>query len=316
MRAMLAWTLASLSARGAPPREPKVLGALFAKGDEEAFRGSLRRDLGELGYVEGRNLAIEWRFTGDDEGEIATAARDLVAHRVDAIATYGTSRTRAVRLATRSIPVVTGVGDALASGFAVSLARPGGNVTGLTGTSVGVETKMIEILRRLLPDLSRLAIVVAEEYRASRKLYEPMVAAAGAAGVQAEMSFTDDAAVYDKVFAAYGGSRARAVYVGRTGVRTNPRSLAARAIARKCPVLAISPDMVEAGFLVSYSLRHADGSRRIARMLDEIFNGADPAVIPFELPTKSHLAINKTTAAKLGIGIPEDLLLITDRLAG
>ncbi len=317
LRALIACTLPVSAARAAPPNGVKRLGVLLEagkRGDDQQMQ--MRTSLGELGYVEGKNLLIEWRFTADDLAQNEKIAAELVGSGVDALATGGTFRTRALQQATATIPIVTMVGDALASGFAKSIRRPGGNITGLSYKSLDpqLDKKMIGFLRAFVPRLGKLAIVASEETQSHPETFASLVAAAKEARIECKMAYVRDVAGYDAVFRSLQSPTKGAAFVVAVMSDTEARNVALSAIHFRVATMCNVERMVEAGFLLSYTLSGEGSERRFATVLDKVLNGANPGEIPFELPTKFRLAINRNTAASLKLTTPPDMLLAADRV--
>ena len=287
-----------------------------ASGDYFPGFREVMKELAKLGWVEGNNLILESRFASIP-AEISTRASELVRSGVDAIITEGTSQTRGVQQATKTIPIVTGVGDPVGGGFAKSLARPGGNVTGISFASAETPRKQLEVLRAMVPGLSRLAILTDGENPASPELARPIQAAAQESGIVPELVLILGIADIQRALQPYRGVGVRAARIfSGSGFDEfiEAKALAALAIRNKVPTMFNDPNNVEAGGLLSFNLVHENQAQRSAAQLDKVLRGVNPAEIPFELPTKSELVINRKTAKSLGLSIPPELLLRTDRV--
>ena len=270
-------------------------------------RAELRRTLAEFGYVEGRDIEFVIRPTTN--ANIDEVARQLAAGGFDVLATVGTAATHALQRATSTIPIVTNVADPVASGFAKSLARPGGNITGISQAGTEAMAKQLEVLRQLVPGLSRLAICL-RRTASALELARPMEREAQRANIATEIFQVADLAGYERAFKSLQGKRGRGAYVSAPSVPDfELGSVAQLAIRLHVPVVTSEIDFVKAGALASYEIFHRDGDRAQFAQIDRILRGAKPETLPFELPRDSRLALNRATAAALGISIPKDLLL-------
>jgi putative ABC transport system substrate-binding protein len=270
----------------------------------------------ELGYVEGKNLLIEWRFADGKIERLPGLASELVRAKVEVIATHGTTGTQAAQRATRTIPIVFGsANDPVASGFAASLARPGGNITGLSLISVDVSQKHLELLKTLVPRMSRVAVLVNPGNSSLPAVLKSIQAAAQQFGVKVLPADARTPEEIEHGFAAMRRERADAVIILNDtffiGQRRQITELAAR---NRLPSMFPFREDVEAGGLMSYGQNLADHYRRAATYVDKILKGAKPSDLPIEQPTKIHLAINRKTAKALGLKIPQELLLRADEV--
>jgi putative tryptophan/tyrosine transport system substrate-binding protein len=276
---------------------------------------ALMQRLGELGWIEGRTVAIEYRWAEGRNERLAEIAAEFVRANVDVIVTWGTASVLAAKQATSVIPIVFATaGDPVATGLVANLARPGGNVTGLSNQVPDLASKRLELLREITPDLRRLAILsnisspigvleMGEVQAAARTLTLEVLSL--------EIRRAEDIA---PAFESLKG-RAQALYVvaepliGSNRVRINTLALGAR-----LPTLHGLREYVEAGGLMSYGPNAPDLFRRSADIVDKILRGAKPSDIPVEQPTKFDLVINLTTAKTLGLTIPESFLLRADEV--
>ncbi len=278
------------------------------------FYIGLRQGLRELGYVEGQNLVIEYRSAKRKPERYPVIAAELVRLKVDFIVTSpGTNSTRAAQQATRTIPIVmSGVRvDPVKAGFVVSLARPGGNITGLTQLVSQLHAKRLELLKEASPRISRVAIIwSARDQKQSMKEVE---AAGQALGVQIQ-SLVVQRGLRDpeSVFSAISQKPPDGLLVAPSGL-TLGSSRRARVIEftakRRLPTIYHQSRFVKAGGLMSYGVKVHDMFRRAATYVDKILKGANPAELPVEQPTEFELVINLKTAKQLGITIPPSLLL-------
>jgi putative ABC transport system substrate-binding protein len=277
-------------------------------------RAQLRQILAEFGYVEGRDIEVVVRScTNANMDEVA---RQLAAGGFDVLATVGTAATHALQRATTTIPIVTSVADPVASGFAKSLARPGGNITGLSQANSDAVVKQLEVLRQLVPGLSRIAICLRRTASAP-EIARPLQREAQRLNIATELFQVIDLAGYEAAFKSLQGARARGAWVSVPSVsESEVGSLAQLAIRLRVPIVTSEMDFVKAGALASYEIYHRDGDRAQFALIDRVLHGANPATLPFELPRDSRLTLNRATAAALGISIPKDLLLRANAVYG
>ena len=271
--------------------------------------------LHELGWVEGRNLAIEYRWAEGRGERFAEIAAEFVRLKVDVIVTYATPPVVAAKQATAVIPIVSAImGDPVATGIVASLARPGGNVTGLSVLTPDLAGKRLELLREVVPGLRQLAFLANVNSPITALEMGEAQAAARALGLDVitlEVRRPEDIV---PVFTTLKG-RAQALYVsGDPLILTNRVRINTLALVARLPALYNERAYVEAGGLMSYGFSWPDMFRRTAEFVDKILRGAKPANIPVEQPTKFDLVINLTTAKALGIGVPPTLLARADEV--
>jgi putative ABC transport system substrate-binding protein len=271
--------------------------------------------LGELGWVEGRTVTIAYRWAEGHTERVAEIATELVRLKVDVIVTYGTPQVIAAKMATSVIPIVfTLVGDPVGAGLVASLARPGGNVTGLSLLTTDTATKRIDLLRQVVPSLRRLAILANVGNPANRLEMGELKKAARMLGLEVTTSEIRRAEDIASAIETLKG-RADALYVsGDTLLNAHRIGINTLAMGAKLPTMYIQREFVEAGGLVSYGPNFPDLFRRAAYFVDKILRGAKPAEIPVEQPTKFDFVINLTTAKALGLTVPETLLARADEL--
>jgi putative ABC transport system substrate-binding protein len=278
----------------------------------EAFRQGLR----ELGYVEGKNIVIEWRSGEgklESEGELVAEAVRL---KVDVIVTSGPTMTRAAKRATVTIPIVmTFDSDPVGSGFIASLARPGGNITGLSMLSPELSGKQLELLKEVIPRLSRVAILGNSNEPANPKTLKEIELAAGELGVQVQPLDVLNPNNIETVFRAATKARADALVVLASPVLNDQRAKVTNlALKSRLPAIYFRQEFVDAGGLMSYGTSFTDLSRRASVYVDKIFKGIKPADLPVEQPTKFELVINLKTAKQIGLTIPPNVLARADRV--
>ena len=311
--AVATWPLA---ARAQQPGKLPTLGFLGSSTPSTfgpwvaAFMERLR----ELGWAEGRTIAIEYRWAEGHSERFAEIAAELVRLKVDVIVTTGTS-VLAAKQATAVIPIVFAVAnDPVGTGVVASLARPGGNVTGLSLEAPDLAGKRVGLLREALPGLRRLAIMFNAGYSAAVLETDEIQAAAQALGLETARLEIRTAEDISPAFEALKG-RADALYpVGDALVNTNRIRIMTLALAARLPTVCGLREYVEAGGLMSYGPKFTDLFRRAAEFVDKILRGAKPGDIPVEQPTKFELIINLTTARALGIEMPPTLLARADEL--
>jgi putative ABC transport system substrate-binding protein len=275
-----------------------------------AFVARLR----ELGWIEGRTIAIEYRWSEGRSERVAETAAEFVRLNVSAIVSYG-GAVVALKQATTSIPIVFAIAnDPVSGGLVASLARPGGNVTGLSQQATDLAGKRLELLREIVPGLRRLAILVNAGYRSALLEMAEVQSTARAFGLEAvplEIRQADD---ITPAFEGLNG-RADALYVVvDTLITANRTRIAAAALAARLPTIYDFREHVVLGGLMSYGPTIPDLFRRAADIVDKILRGIKPAEIPVEQPTKFELVINLKTAKALGLKIPEAFLLRADEV--
>ncbi len=278
----------------------------------EAFRQGLR----ELGYVEGKNIIIQWRSAEGKRGRLPALAAELVRLKVNVILSVGASTTRAAKKATSKIPIVIAQhSDPVGSGFVASLARPGGNVTGLSTLAPEVSAKQMQLLKEIIPKLSRVAVLGTSTRPGNAQALREIERAAQALKVKLQYLDILDPKGIEMAFGAARKGRADAVFVlaGRILIG-HKRKIVKLALKSRLPAIYPFPVYVEAGGLMSYGVRRSDLFRRAATYVDKILKGAKPADLPVERPTKFDLVINLKTAKALGISFPPSILLQADKV--
>jgi putative ABC transport system substrate-binding protein len=281
----------------------------------EAFLQGLR----DLGYVEGRNIAIEYRDAGGKVERLPALAAELVALKVDVIMGGSTPLALAAKQATRTLPIVfISSGDPVADGLVTSLARPGGNVTGLSSLTPERFGKCLELLTQAAPGVSRVAVLWqpgAVGERTEKDTLTGAEVAARALGARVQFVEARGPADIDKAFSDMTRARAGALAVWTTSMFVaERRRLVALAAKNRLPAVYTLREFVDAGGLMSYGHSQADLNRRAATYVDKILKGAKPADLPVEQPTKFDLVVNLTTAKALGLTIPPSLLARADHV--
>jgi putative ABC transport system substrate-binding protein len=278
--------------------------------------GALQKGLGEHGYIEGRNLAVEYRSADGRADLFPKLASDLVGLKVDLIVTRGTPAVLAAKNVTSTLPVVMAAsGEPLDVGVIAGLAHPGGNVTGLSAFTTESELKRLELLRECVPRLTRLAALYNMSNPVSSPRWEAIRAAERTLGIEARLLDVRTPEDLESAFELAVRQRAEAVIVGNDGlIQANRRSVVGLAARHKLPAVYAFRDIVDDGGLMSYSVNYSHLYYRAARFVDKIFKGAKPADLPVEQPTKFELVINLKTTKALGLQIPDMLLARADEV--
>ncbi len=279
----------------------------------EAFRQGLR----ELGYVEGKNIVVEYRSAEGKPERMSELATELVRLKVDLIVSAGGApTTRAAKEATVTIPIVMAQdGDPVGSGFVASLARPGGNITGLSTLHPEISGKQLELLKEIVPKLSRVAVFGTSTRPGTAQQLRQTELAAGAFGVQLQYLDVLSSKDIETAFQAAGKGRADAVLVLGGPVFTFQRTHVVEFAAKgRLSAIYPSPEFVEAGGLITYSVSRTDLHRRAAIYVDKILKGAKPGDLPVEQPTKFELVINLKAAKQIGLTIPPNVLVRADKV--
>jgi len=278
---------------------------------------AFQRGLKDLGWIEGQNIVIEWRFSGGRAELLPDLAAELVRLRVDLIVVPSSPTALAAKNATKTIPLVTvAVGDPVALGLVASLARPGGNITGLSN-SVGPEIagKQLELLKEVVPKVSRMAVLWNPNTRGNALALRETEIAARALGLELQPLEARSLNDFDRAFAAMTAKRAGALLVlGDVMFSTHRNRLADLAAKNRLPAMYAARESVEAGWLMSYGPNTPELFRRAATYVDKILKGAKPGDLPIEQPTKFELVINLKTAKTLGLTIPPSLLQRADQV--
>ena len=309
------------SAEAQQPKKVPRIGYLSARdpATESTRSEAIRLALRELGYIEGQNIAIEYRYAEGKPDRFPELAAELVRLKVDIIVVPGgDAPIRAAKNATKTIPIVmTGAGvDPVEAGLVESLARPGGNVTGLTNLSAELGGKRLELLKEAVPKLARVAVLYDPANPASlREVKEVLPVAARALGLTIQPWEVRAADGFEKVFAALNKQRPDGLYVpGGALMIANQKRIVGFALKSRLPSVYGSRESVDAGGLMSYGADLADSYRRVAYYVDRILKGAKPADLPVEQPTKFELVINLKTAKQIGVTIPQAVLYRADKV--
>jgi putative ABC transport system substrate-binding protein len=306
--------LAPLAAEAQGGKVPRI-GILILPPDS-GYLAALRQGLGDFGYVEGQNIALEIRSADGRPERLPGLAAELVRLKVDVIVAASNAVTATAQKTTTSIPIVmTNVSDPVAAGFVASLARPGGNITGLTIQSPDVAGKALQLLKDAVPSLSRVAVLWDPGLPGGRQNVSEVETAARALGLRLQLVEVRSPGELDGAFAAVTGERTRAALIAGSPMQMTTRAqIAELAVKRRLSTMCVLREYVQAGCLMGYGASIADQARRAAYFVDRILNGTTPTDLPVEQPTKFYFIINLKTAKALGLTIPPSVLLRADQL--
>jgi putative ABC transport system substrate-binding protein len=284
--------------------------------DSDNYYGPFRQGMQNLGYVEGKNLIIEWRSAEGKNERLPSLAAELVNFKVDVIVTVGAPAISAAQKATATIPIVMGgTSDPVGFGFVSSLARPAGNITGLSNMAADVRLKQLEMLLAIVPKVSRVAVLVNPSNTASIKNLEKVQAAAEKRGVKILRADAGTPQEIENAFTWMREQNAAALIVVLDQFLLQQKNQIAELTAKhRLPAVTSDRAYSESGVLMSYGTNLADQYRRAATYVDKIFKGAKPGDLPVEQPTKFELVINSKTAKSLGLTIPQSLLISADKV--
>jgi putative ABC transport system substrate-binding protein len=281
---------------------------------DEVFRQRLR----ELGYVEGQNLAIEWRFAEGKLDRLDALAGDLVRLKVDVIFGNATPTIQAVKKATTTIPIVMIAGaDPAASGLVASLERPGGNITGLTSVSSALNGKRLELAKEIIPDLSRVGVLLDPDYPTitSAPTLKETQSTADSLGLKLQLLEVRSVNDFENAFGAATKARSQALIHFSHTVITNARKRVAElALKNRLPAVYADAQFIDAGGLMSLGADPFDLIRRAAGYVDKVLKGAKPADLPMEKPAKFELVISAKVAKQIGLTIPPNVLARADKV--
>jgi len=311
----LAWARA---VRAQAPAKVRRIGLLsqFSPSDAAPWHQAFRMGLRDLGWIEGKNIIIDYRYAEGKFDRLPDLAVDLVRLNVDVIVASVPTDALAAQKATRAIPIVMAIApDPVAMGLVESLARPGGNVTGLSNMAVELVGKRLELLKEMVPKLSRVAVLWNPQGAASTLSWKEIQLAARQLGVQLhslEVRSPDD---FDKAFEDATRARAGALFIIPDQlIITNLQRIAGLAAKSRLPSIFQFSEFADAGGLVTYGVDRADLFRRAAAFVDKILKGAKPGDLPVEQPTRFELVVNLKTAKAIGLTIPQSVLFRADRV--
>jgi putative tryptophan/tyrosine transport system substrate-binding protein len=278
--------------------------------------GAFRQGLRELGYVEGKNIVIEFRSAQGEQDRLPALVAELIRLKIDVIVSAGPAVTRSAKQATTTIPIVMASDDdPVGSGFVASLARPGGNITGLATYGPEISGKQLELLKDTVPKLTRVGVLGDVIRPGTAQALNEINVAANALGVKLQYLEVRGTKDIETAFGAAGKERAEAVLVQRSGVLFSQRRQIADLAAKSgLPAIYGSPEYVEDGGLMSYSVSVPDQFRRATTYVAKILKGAKPADLPVEQPRKFEFIINLKAAKQIGLMIPPNVLARADKV--
>ena len=309
----LAAPLSSFAQQPAKVARIGFLGAVSASGyasEVEALRAGLR----DLGYVEGKNIVIEFRWAQGKFDRLPALAAELVHLNVNVLVTHSTPGIRAAKQATTTIPIVMAASaDAVTSGLVASLARPGGNITGSTNLDLELAAKRLELLKEAIPHITRVAVLLNPDNPTSGPMLQAMEPTAKSLKIYLQQFAARGPNEFDGTFAAMAKSRADALTLGQLAFRAHATAIANLALKQRLPLAGFN-GFAEAGGLMGYGVNIPEMFRRAAYFVDRILKGAKPGDLPVEQPTRFELVVNMKTAKALGLTIPQSILVRADRV--
>jgi len=311
----VAWPLAARAQQAGKVHRIGVLETISTTLNVANFY-ALREGLRQLGYAEGQNLVIEYRSADGRDDRFPGLARELLALKVDVIVTRGTPAAKAVKNATSTVPVVmTASGDPVGVGLVTSLARPGGNITGLSAIVGELSPKRLELIREIVPGLARIAVLANTSNDAVRRDWARIETAARSLGVQSQLLDLRESDALGPTFDDASARRADALVVVIDAItQANQQRIVDLAMKHRLPAIYSSREFVNAGGLISYGVSYPDLYRRAATYVDKILKGTKPADLPVVQPTKFELVINLKTAKALDLEVPPTLLARADEV--
>lgn len=298
-----------------PARKPVRIGVLSSTTPEarSVFWDAFRDEMVKLGWAEGRDLSYVYRYTRGDPTRFDALAAELVAEKPDLIFAASQGASVAAKRATRDIPIVFGfVADPVGAGLVASLAKPGGNVTGLSNLAIEVSSKYLELLREVQPATRRVAVLLPKE--GSARSTEAFERASRALGIEVDLVRIGDAREFGKAFELMARKRPDGVVVAAGVLLSARRQVTERLASLRVPAIYLVTEFVSDGGLMSYSAELVDNLRRAAGYVDRILKGAKPADLPVEQPRSFELVINLKAAREQGIKIPQSLLIRATRV--
>jgi putative ABC transport system substrate-binding protein len=301
-----------LAARAQQKHIPKIGVLVAGTPDPQPFWTTFREALRNLGYVEGDNIQFQYRSAEGDRSRLKELAANLVRDNVDIIVTFQTPTATAAKQVTQSIPIVmASAGDPVGTGLVASLARPGGNVTGMAGVTAELAGKSVELIRQIIPSSTQVAALCNGPDPFSKPFLNHIQLGGKAAGVAIKPIILSSNDQLDAAFSGMSNEHVDAVVV-QPSLQT--RRAAELALQHHLPAVSVSRQFAQEGGLLSYSSRQADLYREAASYVDKILKGAKPADLPVEQPTEFDLVLNKKTAKALGLTFPPQLLAVADEV--
>jgi putative ABC transport system substrate-binding protein len=312
--ALVFWALPAAHGQAPSKALPRI--GYLSGGSDSARDAAFRQGLRELGYTEGQNITVVYRFAHGRIDTLPGFAAELVRLKVDLIVTSSAPAHRAVREATRTIPIVIALSAEIANTESIaSFARPGGNITGLTTSGTELTGKRLELLKEALPRLSRIGVLQNPDNLTTAADLTSAQAAARALGLRIQVLDARGPEDFERVFDAAARGRVDAVFALPDAlVSVNLKRLVESAARHHLPMMYANREFAEAGGLISYGADLVDLHRRAATYVDKILKGAKPGDLPIEQPTKFDLVVNLRTAKALGLTIPQSILLRADKV--
>jgi len=315
---LLAGAMTTASPLRAQQQAMSVIGFLgsSAPGATAPWMAAFRQGLSEIGYVEGENLAIEYRWAESHYDRLPALAADLVRRNVDVIATGGTPAALAAKSATQTIPIVfTGIGDPVGSGVIASLARPGGNLTGISEMTTDMMSKRLELLSELIPQAKVIALLVNPTNPGAERIIREVQAAAGATGAQLPILKAGTESEIDAAFAALSKLHAGGLVISPDPFFSSRREKLIALLSRDAvPAIYHLREFAAAGVLITYGASLTAVYRQAGIYTGRVLKGAKPADLPVQQPTKFELVINLKAAKALGLSVPQSILARADEM--
>jgi putative ABC transport system substrate-binding protein len=313
---LLAVMPTAFSAHAQQPAKVFRIGILSARAGLEPRDEVLRQRLRVLGYIEGQNLVIEWRFWEGKPDRLTEYAAELVRLKVDVIFGNNTPTILAAKKATTTIPIVMiAAADPAESGLVASLERPGGNITGLTSVSSALNGKRLELAKEIIPELSRVGILLDPDYPTVGVTLKETQNTADSLGLKLQFLEVRSVNDFENAFDAATKARAQAlIHFSHTVIVNGRKSIAELAVKHRLPAVYNDTQFIDAGGLMSLGADPLDLTRRAATYVDKILKGAKPADLPMEKPTKFELVINAKVAQQIGLTIPPSVVARADKV--
>ncbi len=297
------------------PALPRHIGVILVGFSPESKEPQhFRQGLQDAGYVEGRDVVIEWRYANGDYARVPELVADLVQSKVDAIVTDSTVTTQVAKRSTSTIPIVMAlVADPVGSGLVTNLARPGGNVTGLSQMTVDLSAKRMQLLKKTIPRFARVAVLWNPDTPYHQKVIEDLKAVAPSLSIKLSFAGVRTPEQFGSVLSAVRRARAQALYaIDDPFFDLHRTTIAKLALKARLPTTFGQREYVDEGGLMSYGASYADLFRRSAGYVDRILKGMKPGDLPIEQPTKFEFVVNLRTAQAIGLTIPQSVLLMAD----
>ena len=310
----IAMVVAAAVVEAQQPKKVSRIGILFYGSRDQPHRQSFQQGLRDLGYIEKKNIVLEYRYAEGNPDRLAALAADLVRLPVDVIVTTTDQGARAASQARPTIPIVLTTGDPVGSGLAATLAKPGGNVTGLTVLLADLSGKRLELLKETIPSLNHVAVLWSADSAGISAFKETQAAALGFS-LQLNAFEVDSVRKIDRAFSEMPKARTQALHVVLSPLMTlNSKRIVDLAAKNRLPAMYATRQFVEEGGLMAYGPSIGDLYRRAATYVDKILKGAKPADLPVEQPKKFEFFINLKAAQQIGLTIPPNVLARADRV--